>query len=90
MWYRARSLVLIITSIQFCKYACILWSCSPLVKWTRKRLPYIDLARCIVIAIIAWHAREVEIPLLRHGKKQRIDTLINEETLLLARVKRKG
>lgn len=27
----------------------------------------------------------VEIPLIRHGKKQRIETLINEETLLLAK-----
>jgi hypothetical protein len=28
---------------------------------------------------------KVEIPLIRHGKKQRIETLINEETLLLAK-----
>jgi len=27
----------------------------------------------------------VEIPLIRHGKRQRIETLINEETLLLAK-----
>jgi CRISPR-associated protein Cas1 len=28
---------------------------------------------------------KVEIPLLRHGKRQRIETLINEEALLLAK-----
>jgi CRISPR-associated protein Cas1 len=28
---------------------------------------------------------KIEIPLSRHGKKQRIETLINEETLLLAK-----
>ena len=28
---------------------------------------------------------KVEIPLIRHGKRQRIDTLINEEALLLAK-----
>ena len=28
---------------------------------------------------------KVEIPLIRHGKRQRIETLINEEALLLAR-----
>jgi CRISPR-associated protein Cas1 len=28
---------------------------------------------------------KVEIPLMRHGKKQRLETLINEETLLLAK-----
>jgi hypothetical protein len=28
---------------------------------------------------------KVEIPLIRHGKKQRIETLINEEALLLAK-----
>lgn len=27
----------------------------------------------------------VEIPLIRHGKKQRIETLVNEEALLLAK-----
>jgi hypothetical protein len=27
----------------------------------------------------------VEIPLIKHGKRQRIETLINEETLLLAK-----
>jgi len=28
---------------------------------------------------------KVEIPLIRHGKKQRIETLINEEALLFAK-----
>ena len=28
---------------------------------------------------------KVEIPRIRHGKKQRIETLINEEALLLAK-----
>ena len=28
---------------------------------------------------------KVEIPLIRQGKKQRVETLINEETLLLAK-----
>jgi CRISPR-associated protein Cas1 len=28
---------------------------------------------------------KVEVPLIRHGKRQRIETLINEETLLLAK-----
>ena len=28
---------------------------------------------------------KVEIPLIRHGKRQRLETLINEETLLLAK-----
>jgi len=28
---------------------------------------------------------KVEIPLIRHGKNQRIETLINEEALLLAK-----
>ena len=28
---------------------------------------------------------KVDIPLIRHGKRQRIETLINEETLLLAK-----
>jgi hypothetical protein len=28
---------------------------------------------------------KVEIPLIRHGKRQRIETLINEEALLLAK-----
>jgi CRISPR/Cas system-associated endonuclease Cas1 len=28
---------------------------------------------------------KVEIPLIRHGKKQRLETLINEEALLLAK-----
>ena len=28
---------------------------------------------------------KIEIPLIRHGKKQRIETLINEEALLLAK-----
>jgi len=28
---------------------------------------------------------KIEIPLIRHGKKQRIETLIKEETLLLAK-----
>jgi hypothetical protein len=32
---------------------------------------------------------KVEIPLIRHGKKQRIETLINEEALLLAKYLRK-
>lgn len=27
---------------------------------------------------------KIDIPLIRHGKRQMIDTLINEETLLLA------
>ena len=28
---------------------------------------------------------KIEIPLIRHGKRQRIETLINEEALLLAK-----
>lgn len=28
---------------------------------------------------------KVDIPLMRHGKRQRIETLINEEALLLAK-----
>jgi len=28
---------------------------------------------------------KVEIPLIRHGKRQRLETLINEEVLLLAK-----
>jgi hypothetical protein len=28
---------------------------------------------------------KVEIPLMRHGKRQRLETLINEEALLLAK-----
>jgi len=28
---------------------------------------------------------KVDIPLIRHGKRQRIETLINEETLILAK-----
>jgi hypothetical protein len=28
---------------------------------------------------------KIELPLIRHGKRQRIETLINEETLLLAK-----
>lgn len=28
---------------------------------------------------------KVEVPLIRHGKRQRIETLINEEALLLAK-----
>jgi len=28
---------------------------------------------------------KIEIPLIRHGKKQRLETLINEEALLLAK-----
>ena len=28
---------------------------------------------------------KVEVPLIRHGKKQKIETLINEEALLLAK-----
>jgi len=28
---------------------------------------------------------KVDIPLIRHGKRQRIETLINEEALLLAK-----
>jgi hypothetical protein len=31
---------------------------------------------------------KVEIPLIKHGKRQRIETLINEETLLLAKYTR--
>jgi hypothetical protein len=27
----------------------------------------------------------IEIPLIRHGKRQRLETLINEEALLLAK-----
>ena len=30
-------------------------------------------------------ASKVEVPLIRHGKMQRIETLINEEALLLAK-----
>jgi len=33
--------------------------------------------------------REVEIPRIRHGKRQTLDTLINEEALLLAKFLRK-
>jgi hypothetical protein len=33
--------------------------------------------------------REVEIPRIRHGSKQTIDTLINEEALLLAKFLRR-
>ena len=32
-----------------------------------------------------YFALRVDIPLIRHGKRQRIETLINEEALLLAR-----
>lgn len=32
---------------------------------------------------------KIEIPLIRHGKRQRIETLINEEALLLAKYIRK-
>ncbi len=32
---------------------------------------------------------KVEVPLIRHGKRQRIETLINEEALLLAKYIRK-
>ena len=32
---------------------------------------------------------EVEIPRIRHGKKQTLETLINEEALLLAKYLRK-
>ena len=28
---------------------------------------------------------KVDIPLIRHGKRQRIETLVNEEALLLAK-----
>jgi hypothetical protein len=28
---------------------------------------------------------KIELPLIRHGKRQRLETLINEETLLLAK-----
>jgi CRISPR/Cas system-associated endonuclease Cas1 len=33
--------------------------------------------------------KRVDVPLIRHGKRQRIDTLINEEALLLAKYIRK-
>jgi len=33
--------------------------------------------------------RKVEIPRIRHGKRQTLDTLINEEALLLAKFLRK-
>ena len=29
--------------------------------------------------------QKIEVPLIRHGNKQRIETLINEEALLLAK-----
>ena len=32
---------------------------------------------------------KVELPLIRHGKRQRIENLINEEALLLAKYVRK-
>ena len=32
---------------------------------------------------------KVEVPLIRYGKRQRVETLINEETLLLAKYVRK-
>ena len=32
---------------------------------------------------------KIEVPLIRYGKRQRIETLINEETLLLAKYIRK-
>jgi len=32
----------------------------------------------------------IELPLIRYGKRQRIETLINEEALLLAKFIRKG
>ena len=32
---------------------------------------------------------KIEVPLIRYGKRQRIETLINEETLLLAKYLRK-
>ena len=32
---------------------------------------------------------KIEVPLIRHGKRQRIETLINEEALLLAKYIRK-
>jgi hypothetical protein len=35
--------------------------------------------------LVRYFESKVEIPLIRHGKKQKIETLINEEALLLAK-----
>ena len=36
-------------------------------------------------ALEGFFESKVDIPLIRHGKRQRIETLINEEALLLAK-----
>lgn len=41
--------------------------------------------RCIMKELERLFESKIEIPLMRHGKKQRIETLINEEALLLAK-----
>ena len=41
--------------------------------------------RRILKELEKYFASRVDIPLIRHGKRQRIETLINEEALLLAR-----
>ena len=39
----------------------------------------------IMIELQDYFDKRVELPLIRHDKRQRIETLINEETLLLAK-----
>jgi hypothetical protein len=40
---------------------------------------------CMMKELQEYFESKVEIPLIRHGKRQRFETLINEEALLLAK-----
>jgi len=41
--------------------------------------------RCMMKKLQEYFELTVKIPLIKHGKKQRIETLINEDALLLAK-----
>ena len=45
--------------------------------------------RDMMRALQEYFETKIEVPLIRHGKRQRIETLINEEALLLAKYVRK-
>ena len=47
------------------------------------------LTRKLIITLETFFEREVEIPRIKHGKRQTFDTLINEEALLLGKYLRK-
>ena len=69
--------------VQFCARAVKSESVSRKKKGKREYLNDAETKR-MMKELAGFFESKVEIPLIRHGKRQKLETLINEEALILA------